>query len=731
MSRRFASSILILLLGLVLAGLFVFDPDSKALAGAPPNLERESSGSTAQRWNAPAQPAGSGGWDLMSGFPNVQVPFPSQKVIDPRPASIKRAGAAFYHPNGKIYLLGGRMGLDGMDNPISYNNHNGGNPGQYLPPYTWIFEYTPATGDNGPGTWTRKSADIDPCPSNVPPSSSVQCPGERYTSNMAVVTLTDTNGVAIYAVGGSNVSSMPTNRVLRYNVISDTVSYLTTDPWPANPARIPGGYAVLNNKLYIFGGFDPRGNGTTYADTWVFDPMSAAGSRWSQLPPTGNLSTPRTYIAGVALGGYVYAIGGDTWQTHVDIAQRRLVPSSVVERLNPMVGVWERMSDLPEGKGDLGAWSYESGTGYGISGNLVVAGGHSNPPDSSNYLVPNTLAYMFEPPSAGDLDGSWTSFIGLTYATRNFGYAARNGFLYAIGGYDYSTGRPESAGYTQRFDTSGPIPSTTPTPTPSNTSTPSNTATPSYTVTGTPPTSTPTSTVTNTPAPTSTACPVRFQDVATGSTFYPFVRCLACEGVLSGYPCGGPGEPCGGSGNPYFRPGSNITRGQIAKIVSESAGLTGAPQEQIYEDVAPDSPFYQWINRLSRRGYMGGYACGSPGEPCGEGNRPYFRPNDLTTRGQLSKIVANAALLNDAVSGQTYADVPVSNDPSSFYVYIERLTQRNVMGGYACGTADPNSGPCDDQDRPYFRPGNAVTRGQAAKIVANTFYPNCQTPARP
>jgi hypothetical protein len=36
--------------------------------------------------------------------------------------------------------------------------------------------------------------------------------------------------------------------------------------------------------------------------------------------------------------------------------------------------------------------------------------------------------------------------------------------------------------------------------------------------------------------------------------------------------------------------------------------------------------------------------------------------------------------------------------------------------------------PCDTEQRPYFRWGNPVTRGQASKIVANTFYPGCQTP---
>jgi plastocyanin len=217
-----------------------------------------------------------------------------------------------------------------------------------------------------------------------------------------------------------------------------------------------------------------------------------------------------------------------------------------------------------------------------------------------------------------------------------------------------------------------------------------------------------------------------FQDVAVANTFYPYISCLACKGIVSGYPCGGPGEPCGGTGDPYYRPGANITRGQISKIVSKAAGFTEDPGAQVYEDVAPGSPFYAWINRLSHRGHISGYACGGPGEPCQAGSRPYFRPGSYATRGQLSKIVANAAELDAPVTGQTYSDVPESDDPSSFYPYIERLSARNVMGGYPCGTADPNSGPCDDQDRPYFRPANNVTRGQAAKIVANTFYPGCQ-----
>jgi hypothetical protein len=56
-----------------------------------------------------------------------------------------------------------------------------------------------------------------------------------------------------------------------------------------------------------------------------------------------------------------------------------------------------------------------------------------------------------------------------------------------------------------------------------------------------------------------------------------------------------------------------------------------------------------------------------------------------------------------------------------------RLTDEGVMSGYECGA---DTEPCDEEQRPYFRPYNNVTRGQASKIVANTFFPSCVTPSR-
>jgi hypothetical protein len=83
--------------------------------------------------------------------------------------------------------------------------------------------------------------------------------------------------------------------------------------------------------------------------------------------------------------------------------------------------------------------------------------------------------------------------------------------------------------------------------------------------------------------------------------------------------------------------------------------------------------------------------------------------------------VAIAAGYQDATTAQSFADVPPG---STFYTWIENLTSRQVMSGYPCG--GPGE-PCAN-NKPYFRSSANATRGQLAKIVSNTFFPNCQTP---
>jgi hypothetical protein len=99
----------------------------------------------------------------------------------------------------------------------------------------------------------------------------------------------------------------------------------------------------------------------------------------------------------------------------------------------------------------------------------------------------------------------------------------------------------------------------------------------------------------------------RFADVPSTHTFFPYVRCVACQGLIGGYQCGGPGEPCVCGSLPYFRPNNYLTRSQLAKMVAIGANYPETPTTQTFEDVPPGSTFHRWIEQLATRGHIGGY----------------------------------------------------------------------------------------------------------------------------
>ena len=247
-----------------------------------------------------------------------------------------------------------------------------------------------------------------------------------------------------------------------------------------------------------------------------------------------------------------------------------------------------------------------------------------------------------------------------------------------------------------------------PTPTLTATFTPTISLSPSATSTAALASPTSTVTVTATATATPTTCPIEFTDVPSSHTFYPAVRCLACRYIVSGYTDG------------TFHPEYDVTRGQLAKIVSNSAGFAEPHTDQTFQDIPLNHTFYIFVERLAARDILRGYPCGGVGEPC---PGTYFRPNNTATRGQIAKIVCEARECADPPTSQTFEDVPPSH---TFYTDIERLFTLGTINGYPCGNPELCVPPLN---RPYFRPANNVSRGQTAKIVANTFYPNCYTPS--
>ena len=262
-----------------------------------------------------------------------------------------------------------------------------------------------------------------------------------------------------------------------------------------------------------------------------------------------------------------------------------------------------------------------------------------------------------------------------------------------------------------------------------NTATPTGTPSAVVSVTSTltiPPGSTATATATSATTASATAtvtvCSIQFSDVPRYSPFYIYIQCLACRGIVSGYNDG------------TFRPYNAVTRAQVSKIVALAAGFVEPVTGQAFTDVLPGTLFYPFIERLAERALINGYDCGGinpttgQAEPCDAAHRPYFRPNNPVTRGQLAKMDSNAAGYSDTPppGTQSFADVTPANN--NFYIFIERLARRGIISGYDCGTGMINActglvETCDSLRRTYYRSCTAITRGQTAKIVSNTFFP--------
>jgi hypothetical protein len=199
---------------------------------------------------------------------------------------------------------------------------------------------------------------------------------------------------------------------------------------------------------------------------------------------------------------------------------------------------------------------------------------------------------------------------------------------------------------------------------------------------------------------------ISFTDVTDPTAyFYRPVQYLACHGVIGGYSDG------------TFRPYNQTTRGQMSKMVVLAYALplqTPVAGGSTFADIAPGSTFFLYSETAAAAGIVGGYPCGGTNpqtgapEACDSARRPYYRPGNTVTRGQLAKIVVLAAigargwtLITPGTA--TFRDVAVG---STFFPYVETAVCHGVLGGYADGT---------------FRPAANATRGQIAKIVYNAL----------
>jgi hypothetical protein len=308
---------------------------------------------------------------VSAGAPSVVESVPASWVAGaPFPSTLVRA-AGVWHPGiQRFYVMGGRA-FDG-----------GG--GELTTPY----EYDPVAN-----TWTAKAA-LWP---------------DTYVNNMAAAVLIGSNGWCIYTVGGSS-STVPgcTADVRVYEPFGDTLSVLASDPWPGNPGgdTLPGGWAVFNNKLYIFGGFSSS-LVAVFGDIWQFDPLAAPTWKWTKM--TATLPVNMGYIPATTIGSKIY-IGGGAVYPGV------LLDTTYSYRYDPVVDTITTITSIPRATSNTRAVN-QGGQMWVLGGNWNNA---SNEVDAYN---PGLATWSIAPPMAT--------------ARRNFAadIDPATGRIFAVGGY--------------------------------------------------------------------------------------------------------------------------------------------------------------------------------------------------------------------------------------------------------------------------------------------------------
>jgi len=234
-------------------------------------------------------------------------------------------------------------------------------------------------------------------------------------SNYTISLVNDGVADLLCTFGGRQSDGSQTLNVQCYNPHTNSAGVVTTLP-VAWTGFTPGAQVVVNNKVYIFGGFNTAGPTYVTARTDVYDPVAES------FNPSGNLNVARSYIMAASVDGLIYAFGGDTWNG------LNLVASTKAEVFNPTGGTWNdaAVADLPVASGEGRAYGFDSSSTYGLAGKIVLAGGGQWPADTNEALTYDVAANSYD-----------TSFPNLNISRRDqagFFIPDKQGTMWVFGG---------------------------------------------------------------------------------------------------------------------------------------------------------------------------------------------------------------------------------------------------------------------------------------------------------
>lgn len=216
-----------------------------------------------------------------------------------------------------------------------------------------------------------------------------------------------TIGEDIYVVGGYLPDNDITNRLWRYNVLTNSWTELAPLPLPTGIAT--AAVAAANGKLYVIGGDD----GDFYSNdtTYEYDP---ATNTWALKAP---MPTQRENNVAVTLNGKIYVVGGvQAWNDD-------LIGLPTLEVYDPVTDTWERKVAMIQGRGSPGIAT------DGVY--IYVYGGLSAFQIPPGVALGTTECY-------NPVTDKWGTTDALAVATAGPAAAFLAGRIWAAGGYDES-----------------------------------------------------------------------------------------------------------------------------------------------------------------------------------------------------------------------------------------------------------------------------------------------------
>jgi N-acetylneuraminic acid mutarotase len=181
-----------------------------------------------------------------------------------------------------------------------------------------------------------------------------------------------------------------------------SVTVPTTDPFWTSGAPMPTPRtevtaAVLEDEIYVIGGFDESGQVTDIVEVY-----NIANNTWSKA--AAPLPEPLHHTAAASFNGKIYVVGGYTapWS-----------PTNNLFIYDPVQNSWQEGEPMPTSRGALNV-NFVNGTLYAI-------GGSSDGPLSSNEA--------YDPSS-----DTWTSKALMPTARHHAGSAVVDGKIFVIGG---------------------------------------------------------------------------------------------------------------------------------------------------------------------------------------------------------------------------------------------------------------------------------------------------------